>query len=427
MQPSTVVQSGDTPLLIQGDFRTDYYNQQNQGIAYYCWFGHKARWFDDYPYSTEAKIVNFTHASCTAPPAPSLSERMVSESDFVEDNTFVYVSASYVPNALSSLSIIYVGDPYVNYTWPNIASSLGHEPTALIGNDFMPDAEYTMAFGPKVGKCHYKSNILLLCDTPPSAGLNGDFPYGNENSVCTDLRPQNNSDIFTAVEGREGRRYLDCKTAFNDTRYPSPVPVGLSVNNMEWANLTTNFWLNNSKAFFYHVPPVLAVDGITPPVSHSGSIGWTPSAAMTLTIPDYGETYLALNGVGVRGEYLNGSDENVTALLLARDQSHEQTHIVCDFGRERVLPVFINTSLTICPTRWFQYDIPTDRTFRLLDLTREAFMMTPFYTLQVKSGFDVVDVVPGAIPIFHSSFIISFKRGSASATRCKLGEYTALL
>ena len=188
LQPSTVVQSGDTPLLIQGDFRTDYYNQQNQGIAYYCWFGHKARWFDDYPYSTEAKIVNFTHASCTAPPAPSLSQRMVSASSFVEDNTFVYVSASYVPNALSSLSISYVGDPYVNYTWPNIASSLGHEPTALIGNDFIPDAEYTMAFGPKIGKCHYKSNILLLCDTPPSAGLNGDFPYGNEDSVCTELR-----------------------------------------------------------------------------------------------------------------------------------------------------------------------------------------------------------------------------------------------
>jgi hypothetical protein len=88
--------------------------------------------------------------------------------------------------------------------------------------------------------------------------------------------------------------------------------VGLSVNNMEWANLTTNFWLNNSKAFFYHVPPVLTVTGITPPVSHAGTVAWTPAARMTITIPDYGETYIAVNGVGVRGEYLNGTDENVT-------------------------------------------------------------------------------------------------------------------
>jgi hypothetical protein len=100
---------------------------------------------------------------------------------------------------------------------------------------------------------------------------------------------------------------------------------------------------------------------------------------------------------------------------------------VCDFGRERVLPVFINTSLTICPTRFFSFSIPSDRTFRLLDLTREAFTMTPLYTLDVKSGFDVVDVTPGAIPIYNSSFVITFKRGSASATRCKLGDYSALL
>ena len=168
LQPPLVVNSGNTPLLIQGNFQADYYSQQNHGIAYYCWFGHKAVWNDDFPYNTEAKIVNFTHASCTSPPAPSLSQRLAADTSIVEDNTYVYVSSSHLPNPLSSLSITYVPDPYVNYTWPNIGSSLGNEPTALIGNDFVPDADYTMAFGPKVGKCHFKSNILLLCDTPAS-------------------------------------------------------------------------------------------------------------------------------------------------------------------------------------------------------------------------------------------------------------------
>jgi hypothetical protein len=187
VDPPLVVQSGNTPLMIKGDFRMDYYGQMNYGIAYYCWFGHKASWTDDFPYSTEAKIVNFTHASCTSPPSPILSTRIGGDNDFVEDNSYVYVSAEHVPNALSSLAIAYVPDVYVNYTWPNIGSSLGNEPTALIGNDFRPDADYTMAFGPKKGKCHFKSNILLLCETPPSAGMDGDFPYGNEDSVCTEI------------------------------------------------------------------------------------------------------------------------------------------------------------------------------------------------------------------------------------------------
>ena len=38
-----------------------------------------------------------------------------------------------------------------------------------------------------------------------------------------------------------------------------------------------------------------------------------------------------------------------------------------------------------------------------------------------------MDVVPGVLPIYNSTFIISMKRGSLSATRCKLGPYSSVL
>lgn len=173
----------------------------------------------------------------------------------VDDNTNVYISAEYIPQSLSSLWLTYVKDPYVNYTWPNMGSWLGDKPVALIGNDFLPYGDYTMRFGGKLGKCAYKSNILLVCDVPKYAGNeldqgSGDFPYGNEDSICKTIKEGNYSEW-------DWKLWLDCKTPRNDTRYWNPVPTGLSFNGYEWWNISRTFDLNDKQWFFYQVPPLV--------------------------------------------------------------------------------------------------------------------------------------------------------------------------
>eukprot|EP00392_Amoebophrya_sp_AT5.2_P004396 g4404.t1 len=363
VQPATISEVGGAALFVRGKFSPA---EIDRSVYYYCWFSHSAT-LNGPPYYSAVYFQNDTIAVCEAPPGPSMRVRLRTESGTLPNTVDFYVAASYTPIPMFSLKLTYVPDPIVNYTFPYLGHTGGSEPIALVGMNFLPEESYRLQVGPRDVPCNYRSDVMLTCVTPAAE----EFKMSNERTISERIK-------FTNDTPYEANNYTVMYTPYELDRIGNKAPLGVSFN--------SGFGYYSMRQTLEYFDRVIEQDG---------------STQMEFSVPDIGETFIGLPGVGRRGPNVVNLTNN-SALI--------NEEIICDFGRDRAFPVFVNGSYTICPTRY--YAAAASRYFRVLDLAHEGFQLTPTFQLVTSPGFDVVDVYPLAIPTFNTSFTVAFRQGA---------------
>ena len=305
VQPATLSEMGGQSLLIEGQFAPDDIDLTK---SFFCFFSHSPT-LNGPVYETSAYFQNHTHVVCAAPPGPSQRVRLSTEAGDVSNSVYVYVAATFTPVPMSSLKLSYVPNPILNYTFPVLGHTGGNENVAVIGMNFISEEIYRLQVGTKNVPCLYRSNTMLTCVTP----LGEEFRDSNQERACHTPHATNQT-LYQA------KNQTFCSTPFAKERIGNAAPLGLSFNG------GVSYWTAPQTLNYFD--RTIQTDELT---------------TITIGIPDIGETFVALPGIGFRGPNVANLNNNSAAI---------NDRIVCDFGVRRVYPTFINGSYTICPTRY---------------------------------------------------------------------------